>query len=410
MRILVSETISEQCALTHQQKKQCHFCLNEAPHLFYHYYHYGYQAVIYYCRSCITHNVHSKKYLHLQPTPVLREHININLPFTLTAQQQHASLYIVEQINLRQSCLLHAVTGAGKTEMILEGIVHVRQLGGNVAVVSPRTDVVKELSLRLNAYLETDNRCTLYGGHAEITSEHLIISTIHQLVHFQDHFDLIIVDEIDAFPVGNDPRLMKLLNRALSSEGIFVYLSATPPKYIQSACQDSTVYLPLRYHERPLPVPTFQYLNHQHITRKINPLLQQVSHQQVILIFFHDISLMEKTFELLKDELKVKSICVYSNDHERHDKVDAIRQGAYQFVFTTTILERGFTMQGLSVWVFNSHLFKSDSLIQIAGRVDRKGETQNGEVIYFHDGISLSMLQARKEIQKMNHRGAHVSE
>ncbi|MGV2928180.1 DEAD/DEAH box helicase family protein [Macrococcus capreoli] len=407
MRITISETPSSQPAIEYKSQLMCHFCLNQARHLFHQYYHHGYQQTIYYCRSCITQSVHSRKYIHYLKTAQFAENIVIDLPFELTAQQSKASQFIVNKFEQRKSCLLYAVTGAGKTEMILAGIVAARAQGCNVAVVSPRTDVVKELSLRLSQYLKTDYLCTLYGGHAEITSDHFIISTIHQLMYFQDHFDLIIIDEIDAFPVGYDPRLIRLLNRALTEHGMFVYLSATPPKYIMQACKTSTIYLPLRYHQRPLPEPRFKFMSKGAVEHKMSTLLAHAQCDEIILIFFHDIKLMEATYTRLNQHLQRHTVCVYSTDVERHEKVEAIRNKTYRFIFTTTILERGFTMQDLSVWVMNSHLFRSDSLIQIAGRVDRKGNKQNGEVIFYHDGISLSMLDALKKIRQMNKRGAH---
>ncbi|WP_414055941.1 DEAD/DEAH box helicase family protein [Macrococcus equi] len=409
MRIFISDSKTEFPAINITRNIKCNFCLNEQQRLFYTYFHHGYQQQVHYCRSCIAQGVHSKHYLHLEATHHFKESIKLELPFELTCQQKKASAFILEQIKKQQTCLLYAVTGAGKTEMILDGIVEVRKKGGNVAVVSPRTDVVKELSLRLTNYLKTTHIATLYAGHSEITSEHLIISTIHQLMYFIDHFDLIIIDEIDAYPVGYDPRLMKLLRRAKTHNGIFVYLSATPPKYIRKECRQSTVYLPLRYHERPLPVPEFRFLSQKSIIRNLKKLLDKVTHKNTLLIFFNDIQLMEACYDAFPQNLQQKTICVYASDHERHAKVDAIRKGEYQFILTTTILERGFTMYGLSVWVINSHQFKSDSLIQIAGRVDRKGEKRNGEVLFFHDGISKSMIQAVKDIKLMNRRGRDVS-
>ncbi|RXS24632.1 DNA/RNA helicase, partial [Streptococcus pyogenes] len=44
-------------------------------------------------------------------------------------------------------------------------------------------------------------------------------------------------------------------------------------------------------------------------------------------------------------------------------------------------------------------------LIQIAGRVGRKKQAPNGHVIYYHNGVSLSMMLARKDIKKMNQLG-----
>ncbi|MEJ7480442.1 DEAD/DEAH box helicase family protein, partial [Staphylococcus pasteuri] len=53
------------------------------------------------------------------------------LPFTLSEQQQYASKSIVNAIKHSKSLLLYAVTGAGKTEMMFEGIRLARQLGHN---------------------------------------------------------------------------------------------------------------------------------------------------------------------------------------------------------------------------------------------------------------------------------------
>ncbi|WP_233265240.1 DEAD/DEAH box helicase family protein [Staphylococcus aureus] len=43
---------------------------------------------------------------------------------------------------MRQTILLYAVTGAGKTEMMFQGIQYARRQGDNIAIVSPRVDVV----------------------------------------------------------------------------------------------------------------------------------------------------------------------------------------------------------------------------------------------------------------------------
>ncbi|WP_436870031.1 DEAD/DEAH box helicase family protein [Mammaliicoccus sciuri] len=59
------------------------------------------------------------------------------LDFELSEQQQLASSKIKDAILKQDHLLLHAVTGAGKTEMIFEGISQGRKNGMNVAVVSP---------------------------------------------------------------------------------------------------------------------------------------------------------------------------------------------------------------------------------------------------------------------------------
>ncbi len=43
-----------------------------------------------------------------------------------------------------------------------------------------------------------------------------------------------------------------------------------------------------------------------------------------------------------------------------------------------------------------------EALIQIAGRVGRKIRRPTGKVLFFHEGVSMNMIQAKKEIQRMN--------
>lgn len=58
---------------------------------------------------------------------------------------------------MRQTILLYAVTGAGKTEMMFQGIQYARRQGDNIAIVSPRVDVVVEISKRIkDAFLNED--------------------------------------------------------------------------------------------------------------------------------------------------------------------------------------------------------------------------------------------------------------
>ncbi|MBS6214987.1 MAG: DEAD/DEAH box helicase family protein, partial [Staphylococcus aureus] len=80
-----------------------------------------------------------------------------HLSFELSEQQSYASEHIVRAIRMRQTILLYAVTGAGKTEMMFQGIQYARRQGDNIAIVSPRVDVVVEISKRIkHAFLNED--------------------------------------------------------------------------------------------------------------------------------------------------------------------------------------------------------------------------------------------------------------
>lgn len=56
----------------------------------------------------------------------------------------------------------------------------------------------------------------------------------------------------------------------------------------------------------------------------------------------------------------------------------------------------------VDVVVIDAHQYTQEALIQIAGRVGRKLECPTGKVLFFHEGVSMNMIQAKKEIQKMN--------
>ena len=86
------------------------------------------------------------------------------------------------------SIFIYAVTGAGKTEMIFEGISFARRKGYNVAVVSPRVDVVIEVSLRIKAAFRDEAIDVLYQGQRQCHNGHFVIATVHQLYRFKHGF------------------------------------------------------------------------------------------------------------------------------------------------------------------------------------------------------------------------------
>ena len=53
-------------------------------------------------------------------------------------------------------------------------------------------------------------------------------------------------------------------------------------------------------------------------------------------------------------------------------------------------------MAHLDVIVIDAQTFSKAALIQIAGRVGRKAHAPDGMVLYLHQGVSLSMIAARR--------------
>ena len=116
--------------------------------------------------------------------------------------------------------LLWAVTGAGKTEMTFAAVSHVLNRQGRVAVATPRKDVVNELTPRFRHAFPAVRIVKLHGESGETWLDgELVIATTHQLLRWYRTFDLIVVDEVDAFPYRHNRSLQAGVRRALKETG-----------------------------------------------------------------------------------------------------------------------------------------------------------------------------------------------
>ncbi|WP_341869708.1 DEAD/DEAH box helicase [Paenibacillus protaetiae] len=126
--------------------------------------------------------------------------------------------------------LLWAVTGAGKTEMIFPLVESVLRRGGKALIATPRRDVVLELDPRIRKAFPEATVVTLYGGSEQRwETGDITLSTTHQLLRFHQAFQLVIVDELDAFPYAGDPVLHYAANKCCAPSAARLLLSATPP-------------------------------------------------------------------------------------------------------------------------------------------------------------------------------------
>lgn len=108
-----------------------------------------------------------------------------------------------------------------KTEMIFPLLQHTLDHGGRALVATPRRDVVLELAPRLAKAFPDTSLATLYGGSDERWKDaQLTLATTHQLMRFYQGFDLVIIDELDAFPYHNDPMLAHAASSSCKPGGI----------------------------------------------------------------------------------------------------------------------------------------------------------------------------------------------
>jgi competence protein ComFA len=336
----------------------------------------------------------------------------------LSREQQKGSERMLHALKNQSDLLIWAVCGAGKTEMLFKGIEQALLENKQVCIATPRMDVVLELAPRLQSVFPQAEIAALYGGSEDrFKQANLTISTTHQLLRFERAFDLMVIDEVDAFPYSADQSLQFAAGRARKEQSSLIYLTATPSNNLKKEIANQ-VKIPQRYHGNPLPVPDFSWCgNYKRALRKDKlPLNVQewiYSHlesKKQAFLFVPSIPLLEETTALLK---KQDSLIegVYAEDPGRKDKVQRFRDGEIPIIITTTILERGVTIPNSDIAVLGAedNVFTESALVQIAGRVGRSAKHPSGDVRFFHYGKTEAMIRAKKHIQMMNAEAKRVT-
>jgi competence protein ComFA len=90
--------------------------------------------------------------------------------------------------------------------------------------------------------------------------------------------------------------------------------------------------------------------------------------------------------------------------------VAAFRKGNLPILVTTTILERGVTIPKLDVAVLGADeaIFDERALVQIGGRVGRAADHPEGDLVFFHQGLTVAMLKALRHIRAMNREAKDI--
>ncbi|MCD5325917.1 MULTISPECIES: DEAD/DEAH box helicase [Pontibacillus] len=325
----------------------------------------------------------------------------------LSRYQRTASGRIREAVDERSRLLVWAVCGAGKTEMLFAGLEKAFAEGKRVCLATPRADVVRELRPRFARAFPDIKIVARYGGSEEVDEgAQFLLATTHQLLYYARAFDVMIIDEVDAFPYHSDPMLPYSSARALKTDGSLIYLTATPRLDLKIRSHLNilpTVFVPQRFHGHPLPVPVFRSsfdLKRRVVPKGLKVWLQEKKKAgRRVLLFASTIEKAEKlTIEL------PGSIAAHSEDPERETKIQRFREKEVDLLITTTILERGVTFPSIDVAVLDAghDVFDEAALVQIAGRAGRSPDDPSGDVVFFHNGASDGMVNARDSIRRMN--------
>ncbi|GAB6092610.1 DEAD/DEAH box helicase [Furfurilactobacillus curtus] len=382
----------------------------------------------YYCPACfLLGAVHSQQPLFSLPEPNYFTPVAQPLSWrgTLTRLQKQCATQINDVFRQNQQHLLWAVTGAGKTEMLFLGLADAIRMGKRVAIASPRVDVCLELYPRLQAAFTEVPIALLYGHQTEpYQYRQVTICTTHQLLRFYHAFDVLIVDEVDAFPFAQNPRLGFAVQQAVKPQSALLYLTATPSRQLLWEVHRgklSISYLPLRFHGHLLPEIRLRLalrwranLKRGKLPRQLLMAIKQCCEQhRRFLLFVPHVSQLAPIAAVIRQKLPMAEFAtVHASDEQRAVKVVQMREQKLDFLITTTILERGVTLPEIDVFVLGADddVFSSAALVQMAGRAGRSAKDPTGRVIFWIAEQTLALKRARQQIRLVNRKGRRLPE
>ena len=377
---------------------RCSFCGNDRPELF------DADQSISPCRVCLPYQVPP-----IRPEQGMKKTHILKLSYSLTDEQERLSSKLLEAIENHEDVMVDAVTGSGKTEIVFASILSCLNQGGKVAFVIPRRDVVRELYPRLKQAFPNSSCIEVFGGHVDELIGDITVLTTHQLYRYEAYFDLIVFDEVDAFPYTGNRLLKQMVKR--SRKGSIIYLSATFSSFVLDSFRKQggrVEHLYTRHHGIAMPTFRFirmwEWLSYGWI---LDLLTRWIKQGKPVLIFVPTLAHGQRLFQWLFLFCK-KGKWVHASTKTRDQDINAFKQGRLSYLVSTSILERGITLVHLQVIIaFGDHpLMEEKTLIQMAGRVGRKKEDPYGEVVVFSQILTKAMDASQKRLQFANQ---HVS-
>ncbi len=364
-----------------------------------------------YCRSCIAFGmINETTVLYCSERAIApRAHI-VAETIQLTPLQAEASRFLVRMIDAKRSAMLHAVCGAGKTEILFEPFRTVLERGGKVCLAIPRKDIVLELAKRLSQAFPNSVVKAMTETEKDDDGAHIVVSTLHQLIHYRGEFDLVVVDEADAFPYRGSELLERFLQNARKPGCPIIKMSATADQSMRDwlAKERGTLFLiPIRYHGTPLDLPRLEPMDES--KEGVLPsafqkaIEQQIAANRQTIVFVPTIALAGVLAHQIS-AIEPKTVALTSKSQNKHQVIEQFRKKIVRFIVSTSILERGVTFLNIDVFVYQADaaMFDADTLVQIAGRVGRSALYPSGLITFFAERKTKAMLKAIQQIRRFN--------
>jgi len=370
---------------------RCQRCLNEDLNFFY----LGSKG--YYCRKCIRFKrLLVEEEIDASNYAIAADAYAVTWSFSLTDAQRRVIEVLKCHLASGKNIFLRAVCGAGKTEMIVPLLSLFIEGGKRVGLAIPRREVVIQLERRLKQLFPKAKICAVYGGHSEELYGDLIICTCHQLYRYYQYFDLLVLDEVDAYPFKGDEVLFNIAHNAC--RGQFVYSSATIDENLKRYLRKyELVELNSRPHGKPLIEP--QYLPLSFIFSIFHFLYSFKRRGRQALFFVPSKAMCLSLYRFLS--LFIKCAYCFSEADLRDENIRKFSNQDLDLLVCTTVLERGVTFLDIDVYLYHNGLFDKANLIQMSGRVGRNFHNPEG-VVYFYGKYDVALRKAIAEVKLSN--------
>ena len=111
-----------------------------------------------YCRRCL-----SFQGKHVDCSYVPKAGLKLSLNYPLSEKQEEVSSKVLSLLKEGKNVLIHAVTGAGKTELVYHAMELYLKKRKHVGFATPRKDVVIDLAPRIKEVFHEAEVISVYG-------------------------------------------------------------------------------------------------------------------------------------------------------------------------------------------------------------------------------------------------------
>lgn len=350
------------------------------------------------CKQCIHYVREALTMNELVEDPNIGDY---QLKYDLSIAQKNCAQAVLDQIKAGNDVLLWAVCGAGKTEMIMDSIQYTLSMGGRVGFLIPRRQVVLEVKDRLAKAFSNAKVVAVCAGYGSDLIGDIVVATTHQAVRYPKAFDLLILDEPDAFPYKGNKILEKIVERA--RKGRMIYSTATPGKSLLNMVKTKTlsvVELNSRYTGKPMVVPVAYYGFNWMLWLYIIGFIKTATRS--ILLFVPTIALAKRLYTWFKPWISCNYLTSKTEDKETI--IESFRNKEYPLLIATSVLERGVTFIDIDVLIYlaDHPVFDQAALQQMAGRVGRHPVYYQGRCVFLCKSRSEAVNQCIERIAYAN--------